>query len=242
MAFCSKCATSVLDGVAVCPNCGQAVVTSAEQAQQPEQPPQYAQQPEQPEYHQLWQPPKYVPPTEQPEYQQPEQPQYQQPEQPQYQQPQYQQPQYQQSQYQQPQYQQPQYQQSQYQQPQPQYHLDPVRDVQDNKAMAIIAYFIFFIPLIVGVHKISPFARYHTNQGTILFIFYTIWGVVYGILMTVFSAILFSSLGAPILWGIVSAIFSLLWLIPVVLLILGVVNAAGGKCKPLPVIGNFTII
>jgi len=114
--------------------------------------------------------------------------------------------------------------------------------VEDNKVMAIVAYFIFFIPLITGVHKTSPFAKYHTNQGTILFIFYAAWGVVYGILMAIFSAILFASLGALVLWGIISTIFGLLWLVPVVLLVLGVINAAGGKCKPLPVIGNFTII
>jgi len=108
--------------------------------------------------------------------------------------------------------------------------------------MAIIAYFIFFIPLIVGVHKISPFAKYHTNQGTILFIFYAAWGVVYGILMIIISAILFTSPGAFVLRGILSAIFGLLWLVPLVLLILGVVNAASGKCEPLPVIGNITII
>ena len=108
--------------------------------------------------------------------------------------------------------------------------------------MAIIAYFIFFIPLVVGAHKISPFVKYHTNQGTILFIFYAVWGVVYTILMGIFSAILIASLGAFVLWGILSTIFGLLWLVPVVLLVLGVINAAGGKCKPLPVIGNFTII
>ena len=108
--------------------------------------------------------------------------------------------------------------------------------------MAIVAYFIFFIPLIVGAHKTSPFVRYHTNQGTILFIFYAAWGVVYGILVTIFSALLFASLSALILWGVLSTIFGFLWLVPVALLVLGVVNAAGGKCKPLPIIGNFTII
>jgi len=43
------------------------------------------------------------------------------------------------------------------------------RDVEQNKGMAIIAYILFFIPILTGDHKKSRFVMYHTNQGLVLF-------------------------------------------------------------------------
>ena len=53
---------------------------------------------------------------------------------------------------------------------------DP-NDVQSNKVMAILAYFgiLFLIPLLAA--KESPFARYHTNQGLVLFLFMFVCGI-----------------------------------------------------------------
>ena len=44
-------------------------------------------------------------------------------------------------------------------------------DVQNNKVMGILAYFgiLFLIPLLAA--KDSQYARFHTNQGILLFIF-----------------------------------------------------------------------
>ena len=131
-----------------------------------------------------------------------------------------------------------------YQAPQQQQYRQapPVNDVDANKGMAVLAYFIFFIPLIAGTHKTSPYVKFHTNQGTLLFIFAAAWSIVLGIIMAIISAILVSAYLFAV-WTIISLILSLLYLVPLVLLIVGVVNAVGGKTKPLPVIGNlFTII
>jgi uncharacterized membrane protein len=119
-------------------------------------------------------------------------------------------------------------------------------DAQNNKGMAILAYIIFFIPLLTGAHKTSPFVKFHTNQGTVLFLFCLAWGVLYGILTAVLTALLFN----PATWygggwgvlGIVTTILGLLWLVPAILCILGIVNAATGKLKALPIIGKFNII
>jgi uncharacterized membrane protein len=121
-----------------------------------------------------------------------------------------------------------------------------IQDAQDNKEMAILAYIIFFIPLLAGAHKTSPFAKYHANQGTVLFLTVLAWSIVYGILTAIVTAVLFN----PATWynggwgvlGVITTILSLLWLIPTVLAVIGIVNAATGKIKPLPVIGKFTII
>jgi len=115
-------------------------------------------------------------------------------------------------------------------------------DAEANKGMAVIAYILFFVPLIAGTHKTSPFVKYHTNQGTILFIFAVAWSIVLGILSAILTAIAVA-LYAFALLTIFSLLIGLLYLVPLVLVILGIVNAVGGKMKPLPLIGErFTII
>ncbi|MDR3315118.1 MAG: zinc ribbon domain-containing protein [Coriobacteriales bacterium] len=115
-------------------------------------------------------------------------------------------------------------------------------DAEANKGMAVIAYILFFVPLLTGAHKTSPFVRYHTNQGTILFILALAWGVASNIL----HAILRLALLNVFTWGIygpISMLLSALWLVPLVFCILGIINAVNGKTAPLPIIGDkFSII
>ncbi|MDR2114344.1 MAG: hypothetical protein LBO75_03585, partial [Bifidobacteriaceae bacterium] len=73
--------------------------------------------------------------------------------------------------------------------------------------------------------------------GTVLFLFNLAFSIVYSIL----SAVLTASL----LWTSASFILpllGLLWLVPLIFVILGIVNASQGKLQPLPVIGKITII
>ena len=123
--------------------------------------------------------------------------------------------------------------------------INDAKDAQDNKLMAVLAYLLFFIPLLTGAHKTSPFAKYHTNQGTVLFITLAGLSIALGLVVTIFSAI-FSAIFA---WGLVVAlagIFGFVWVVygigSLVLVIIGILNAANGKMKPLPIIGKFTII
>jgi len=96
-------------------------------------------------------------------------------------------------------------------------------DATENKTMAIIAYILFFIPLLTGDYKKSYFVKYHTNQGTVLFLANLAAMVVSSILTVV----------------VIGAIFSLATF---VLCIIGILNAVNGRMEPLPVIGKFTII
>ena len=98
-------------------------------------------------------------------------------------------------------------------------------DVEKNKAMAILAYFIFFLPLLTA--KDSKFAMYHANQGLNLFLFAMIGWVV-------------SFVTAFILIGFLVGF--IVWIAMVVFLILGIINAAKGEMKPLPLIGGFNIL
>ena len=94
-------------------------------------------------------------------------------------------------------------------------------DISSNKVMAILSYIgiLVLIPLLAA--KDSPFARYHANQGLVLLVFH----------------IIFLILGK--LWAFLGWIGGILWFI---LAIIGIINAAKGLAKELPIIGKFRLI
>ncbi len=96
------------------------------------------------------------------------------------------------------------------------------QDIEKNKVMAVLAYIIFLIPLLAA--KDSKFARFHTNQGLVLFIG--------AILSSVIAAI-------PLIGWIIAPIAGLAI---TVLAIIGILNALNGRAKELPLIGKFKIL
>jgi uncharacterized membrane protein len=96
-------------------------------------------------------------------------------------------------------------------------------DVEKNKTMAGLAYLLFFLPLITCPE--SRYAKFHANQGLLLWIA--------GIAGTVILGII------PIIGWILMPVYGVVILI---LGIMGLVNGFGGKAKPLPLIGKFTIL
>ena len=82
-----------------------------------------------------------------------------------------------------------------------------------NTGMAMIAYIIFFVPLLTDA-KNDSFVKYHVKQGLGLFILAMISS------FTVFLGI-----------GVFIGIFCF------VLFVLGIMNAMNGKESPLPLIG-----
>jgi uncharacterized membrane protein len=110
----------------------------------------------------------------------------------------------------------------------------------NSKIMSIIAYFIFFVPLIAGAHKTSEAVKFHTNQGTVLFIAVSIYSVVYGILTGVLTAVFIWT--APGVAVFLIALLGIFYLGFLALWIIGIVNAVQGRQKPLPLIGKITII
>ena len=95
------------------------------------------------------------------------------------------------------------------------------KDVEENKVWAAVGYLgiLFLLPLLAK--KDSPFAQYHGKQGLGLFIA--------GIIVGVASAIPFIG------WFVLAPVGGILL---VVMFIIGLVNALGGKMKPLPIIGK----
>lgn len=90
-------------------------------------------------------------------------------------------------------------------------------DVEENKGLAAISYLwiLFLVPILTK--KDSAFAMYHAKQGLIFFIFATISGFIVWI---------------PVI-GWILGIFTL------ILFIIGILNALGGKTEPLPIIGKY---
>ncbi|MBS6447025.1 MAG: zinc-ribbon domain-containing protein [Clostridiales bacterium] len=107
---------------------------------------------------------------------------------------------------------------------------DPA-DIESNKVMGILSYlsWLVLIPLIAAPK--SPFARFHANQGLILAIIEIAFSIVLGALSLI--------PGVGIVFNI---ILSLLGLVFLLFSILGIVNAANGKAKELPVIGKIRLI
>jgi uncharacterized membrane protein len=128
------------------------------------------------------------------------------------------------------------------------------KDAEENKGMATIAYILFFVPLVTGDYKKSPFVKFHTNQGTILAIAAAGLLIVWAILSAIISAIIrsmyrvslslaYSSLRAA--YGFARFSYVVVWVLVIAilaLLVVGILNAVNGKMKPLPIIGKFTII
>ena len=105
----------------------------------------------------------------------------------------------------------------------------------NDKVFSALGYvgILFLIPLLAGK---TDYTRFHANQGLVLFIADVILGIAAGIVGAILGFI--PILGAVIagIIGGAASIFSL------ILMIIGIVNAAQGEMKPLPIIGGITII
>lgn len=214
MAFCARCGAQLADGASFCANCGAQLQQQYQKA--PNQ--QYQQAPNQ-------------------RYQQVPNQQYQQATNQQYRQVPYQQApnqQYQQAPYQQApnqQYQQAPNQQSSFDNffntPDYTAQMHP-NDIAQNKAMGILAYLGILVLIPIFAAPQSRFARFHANQGLILDIAAMVISILAGVLTSIVPplGILLTLIDLPI----------------IALLILGIVNAASGKAKELPLIGKIRIL
>jgi uncharacterized membrane protein len=92
----------------------------------------------------------------------------------------------------------------------------PAEEIEQGKTMAIIAYIIFLVPLLVDEARKNRFAMYHTEQSIVL------------ILISVACSVV-----ATVTCGIGLVLFLPL----LVLWVMGLVNAGQGQVKPVPLVG-----
>ena len=99
--------------------------------------------------------------------------------------------------------------------------------------MGILSYLSLLVLIPIFAAPKSRFARFHANQGLILLILEVVVSVVFFIL-----GFITGLLGI----GFISIFLGIIhWLLNIAILalsILGIVNAAQGKAKPLPLIGS----
>lgn len=101
---------------------------------------------------------------------------------------------------------------------------DP-EDVQKNRAMGILAYISLLVLAPIFGAKESAFARFHANQGLVLFIVEVICSILSGI---------FGGILGFIVWAVQVVCF--------VFSIMGIVSASKGQCRILPIIGGIQIL
>lgn len=104
-------------------------------------------------------------------------------------------------------------------------------DVDRNKGMAILAYFGLLVLIPLFCAKDSRFARFHTNQGLIL-----------AIIEVLLSAIFVPLRWIPFVGWIFRIIYAVLSIPLLILAILGIINAANGRAKELPIIGGIRLL
>lgn len=91
-------------------------------------------------------------------------------------------------------------------------------EIQQGKTMAIVAYLIFFIPLLMDDMRKNKFVMFHTEQAIVL---------------------LLLNIAAGIVGTITCGIGLILYIPWLIFLIMGIMNAANGEVKELPLIGQY---
>lgn len=105
----------------------------------------------------------------------------------------------------------------------------------NDKLYGILAYvpFLWLVTLLAGN---SEFSRHHANQGIVLFILEVILGAIATIIGLILGII-------PVIGGWISGIISgIFGLIALAFIIIGIINAANGETKSLPIIGGIKIL
>lgn len=116
-------------------------------------------------------------------------------------------------------------------------------DISDNKVFSILAYIGILVLVPILAAPKSKFARFHANQGLVLFIIEAAYGIISTVIANVLKlAFRFVPAVFSVPYFILSAIFGCIGLVFLVFVIIGVINAANGKAKELPIIGKITLL
>lgn len=96
-------------------------------------------------------------------------------------------------------------------------------DAEHNKLMGILAYCGFLVVIPLAMARSSRFAMFHANQGLLLLLAWIACWLLWQI---------------PLIGWL--ALFGNLFLL--LLMVVGIITAARGTMKPLPVIGGITLV
>ena len=106
-----------------------------------------------------------------------------------------------------------------------------IQDINANKSMGILSYLWILVLVPIFTAKESKFAMFHAEQGITLAIAATIIMIL---------AIIFGFI--PVVGFVFGIIFWLVDLAIFVLAVIGIINAANGQAKELPLVGKIRLI
>lgn len=116
-------------------------------------------------------------------------------------------------------------------------------DISDNKVFAILSYISILVLVPILAAPNSKFARFHANQGLVLLIAELAYGVISsvikGVLKLVFRVLPF---WFSAVYTLLSFVIGCLGLVFLVFAVIGIINAANGKAKELPIVGKITLL
>ena len=126
------------------------------------------------------------------------------------------------------------------------------QEVESGKGMSVLAYFGILALIPYFAEKKNKFVRFHAVQGMNLMLVLVAYAILSGVIQGIVSSATLSNC-VNSFWGygarcdytattITSLIFGLIGLAIAVVAIIGIVNAAQGKTKELPIIGKIKII
>jgi uncharacterized membrane protein len=104
-------------------------------------------------------------------------------------------------------------------------------EIESGKTMGILAYIFFVIPLLTS--RDNKFAMFHTEQAIVLWIAFVLIYIAL-MLINIVIGMISDSIAC-----VVSILGILPWIAYLVLWVMGLMNAIGGKVKELPVIGAY---
>ena len=120
-------------------------------------------------------------------------------------------------------------------------------DVKKNRSIAWLAYLGIFLLIPLFVRKSSQFCKYHVKQGALLLcvniVYFIVTQIFLGIIGTVFPGHVYYYVYVPsAIYSAFSLIFSLGSIFFLVISIFGIVYAATGQYKRVPVFGRIKIL
>ena len=105
-------------------------------------------------------------------------------------------------------------------------------DIQANHGISVLGYFgiLMLIPILVRPN--SRFVKFHCNQGLIIFLTDIALGIIRRIDKLLYIPVR----------GLINLVCLVIYIALFVFMIMGIVNAAKGRAKEIPVIGSISII
>lgn len=111
------------------------------------------------------------------------------------------------------------------------------KEVENGKVCALLSYLLIGIIWYFVDEKMKKnhFVKYHVKQGLVLLIASIIYDIVLGIIVGIIVVpLMFIGVGIALMM-----VVNVLYYVPLVLAIIGIINSLNGKTKELPIVGKF---